>query len=248
MRPMPDRPWMSQPSPIVDVAACGTRYQEETTAGESTALCSCGTFAIGICSDCHRLVCGECSGMHVSQRTCTACLEAIRQAEAEKQRRAEERAIAERVTWENEPLTLSRPQAFDILFIREADQREINSAVGCLESIEEPEFRELAIACLEAAGRPLKEETLHDRSRGFLARLRSYRVWWFFAPRTRGIQYVGITPEGRWMEWTESSGDRDWGVRRYADLTTSAVRDLISDASRGGGGRSAGNSFFQRPF
>jgi hypothetical protein len=185
--------------------------------------------------------------MHASRRTCTACLEAIRQAEAEERGRAEEQAIAERVAWEKEPLTLSRPQAFDILFIREADQREINSAVACLESIEEPEFCELAIARLEVAGRPLKEETLHDRSRGVLARLRSYRVWWFFAPRTPGVQYVGITPEGRWMEWTESTGERDGGVRRYADLTTSAVRDLISDAACGGGGRSAGNSFFQRP-
>ena len=78
-------------------AACGHEYQEAASA--ANALCQiCGTFAVGICQDCHQLVCGIHSKLISDKRICveciqnrTAAMEAHRQAaEASRDRRAVE--------------------------------------------------------------------------------------------------------------------------------------------------------------
>lgn len=63
---------------------CGHRYQAGRPG--TARVCSCGTFAIGLCQDCGDPVCGDCSLMVGGQRLCTRCAQArqIRQADRER--------------------------------------------------------------------------------------------------------------------------------------------------------------------
>ena len=56
-------------------SACGRRYHE-TPGTAAQSLCDCGTFAIGLCTQCHRPVCGDCSALHQGSRWCAACVAA----------------------------------------------------------------------------------------------------------------------------------------------------------------------------
>ena len=51
---------------------CGTRYQEGDGSMVSANPCSCGTFAIGRCAECGRLVCGDHSVLKGDRRLCEA--------------------------------------------------------------------------------------------------------------------------------------------------------------------------------
>lgn len=78
---------------------CGTEYQELTgDMSGRVAVCDCGTFAIGRCSDCDRNVCGSeaCSTMHEGKRRCQDCMAPRRRVEAEARARAEAEASANR--------------------------------------------------------------------------------------------------------------------------------------------------------
>lgn len=49
------------PEHLEATAVCGRQYAERTGNEDHGPLCDCGTFAIGICKECGRDVCGECS-------------------------------------------------------------------------------------------------------------------------------------------------------------------------------------------
>jgi hypothetical protein len=57
--------------PVTDVfrRPCGERYHEVDEGGV-TLLCECSTFAIGLCADCGKPVCGDCGSLYHGQRLC----------------------------------------------------------------------------------------------------------------------------------------------------------------------------------
>jgi len=57
--------------PVTEVFSrpCNVRYHE-AAGGGAALVCSCGTFAIGLCADCGKAVCGDCSLLYQSQRLC----------------------------------------------------------------------------------------------------------------------------------------------------------------------------------
>ncbi len=84
-----------QPGPpvVVNTRICGNTYQEAAPGLNQPAVCGCGTFAIGLCLDCDRPVCGSCSAMVDNSRVCQACLPAAQQraSAAAQVRQAEQR-------------------------------------------------------------------------------------------------------------------------------------------------------------
>ncbi len=77
------------PPVIVRYRECGTRFQEGSAS--SSAVCSCGTFAIGMCGDCGRPVCGDHSALVAGRRLCDdeiARISQERAAEEEQERAA----------------------------------------------------------------------------------------------------------------------------------------------------------------
>jgi hypothetical protein len=56
--------------PVADVVyrPCGVRYHEGS--GVVTATCACGTFGIGVCVECGKVICGDHSRMNGGQRLC----------------------------------------------------------------------------------------------------------------------------------------------------------------------------------
>lgn len=79
-----------QPGPpeVSQWVACATQYQEGDAAS-SGPLCSCGTFAVGVCQTCGQPVCGYCSSMVSGVRECNAHVaeRAAREAEEREQER-----------------------------------------------------------------------------------------------------------------------------------------------------------------
>ena len=53
---------------------CGHRYHDGSAVTSSPQICSCGTFAIGLCGSCGSPVCGDCSTLHEGHRVCGACI------------------------------------------------------------------------------------------------------------------------------------------------------------------------------
>ena len=59
------------PQPWVEQRVCGHRYQEGGPGvGAILDMCSCGTFAIGRCSECGSSVCGLHSALRADRRLC----------------------------------------------------------------------------------------------------------------------------------------------------------------------------------
>ena len=75
-------------------AVCGHRYQ----AGQpgTAQVCSCGTFAIGLCQDCGNPVCGDCSLIVAGQRLCRPCAKSRQTRQADRER-AEDRSAVDAV-------------------------------------------------------------------------------------------------------------------------------------------------------
>jgi hypothetical protein len=69
--------------PVTDVfrRPCGERYHEADEGG-TTLLCECSTFAIGLCADCGKPVCGDCSSLYQRQRLCLEHVRAGQEAAA----------------------------------------------------------------------------------------------------------------------------------------------------------------------
>ena len=78
----------------VPAAVCGYRYQAGTPG--TTPLCSCGTFAIGVCQDCNAPVDGDCSLVMDGQRLCRPCAQ-TRQARQAEDERARDRGAVDAV-------------------------------------------------------------------------------------------------------------------------------------------------------
>lgn len=88
-------------SPIPVEEPCGHRYQEATGAANApSATCECGIFAVGVCRECERAVCGRHSEVVGIRLACTWCLQeqAAAQArrEADKKEQREAAAVEER--------------------------------------------------------------------------------------------------------------------------------------------------------
>lgn len=74
-------------------SACRHRFHAGTRLGQSSRLCSCGTFAIGVCTVCGTWVCGDHSILWSGKgRLCLDDAEPLRQREAEERRQREDAA------------------------------------------------------------------------------------------------------------------------------------------------------------
>ena len=80
MVPNPARPGSLMPVSAAYRRPCGLRYQEG--AAGLGRVCECGTFAIGLCADCGKPVCGDHSVLHGGKRLCHADLRAREKAAA----------------------------------------------------------------------------------------------------------------------------------------------------------------------
>ena len=72
---------------------CGYEYHEGRHLSSDTQLCSCGTFAVGRCQDCDKLVCGNHSRLVNDRRLCLEQAERVLEAKA---RETEAEAAAKR--------------------------------------------------------------------------------------------------------------------------------------------------------
>jgi hypothetical protein len=61
-------PGATMPATDTVYRPCGVRYHEG--AGVATATCACGTFGIGICAECGKVICGDHSRRSGGQRLC----------------------------------------------------------------------------------------------------------------------------------------------------------------------------------
>lgn len=75
-------------------------------------MCSCGTFAIGICQTCQQPVCGDCSTLGLA-RICRRC-----QAAAAKERAADAEAVARARTDRSTAIVRDLADAFDLWLTR----------------------------------------------------------------------------------------------------------------------------------
>ena len=125
---------------------------------------TCGTFAIGRCMECGRLVCGDCSTRFQSKRLCTthaqAAVAEVREREAAEQRRAA-RELAERLEREgaldNTPLDMTAVEAFDIAFVSGGagmSRRQLISARRVLRELDTEAFVRLALSRFRARAVP----------------------------------------------------------------------------------------------
>jgi hypothetical protein len=94
-------PWLG-PTIIRSMRECGHEYAE-IGAGMHGSVCTCGTFAIGLCKECSRPICGTHSGMWEGVRLCGDHLRE-RQRGRDEQFRREQQALlaADGERWERE--------------------------------------------------------------------------------------------------------------------------------------------------
>jgi hypothetical protein len=79
----------ARPIPSQSLRPCGHRYHEGTPQGGQ--LCSCGTYAIGVCLRCSVPVCGDCSQLVSTERLCSRHAQQVL---VEAQQRAQREAAA----------------------------------------------------------------------------------------------------------------------------------------------------------
>jgi hypothetical protein len=89
--------------PVIDTTTeCGREYQEGQSSG-AALICSCGTFAIGVCAEAGEPVCGTHSALLHGRRLCSGCWHAEErrraEAEAEEGRAADRRYFEARNAW-----------------------------------------------------------------------------------------------------------------------------------------------------
>ena len=72
---------------------CEATFKHVDPTGASS--CSCGTFAVGRCAECHTPVCAHHSGMFDGRRLCDAHLSTAQAAEAERRQQAHAQSTAE---------------------------------------------------------------------------------------------------------------------------------------------------------
>lgn len=141
MIPAPGTPpylGITVPDSVVRDRACGREYQEG--ASTTSTVCQCGTFAVGLCTECGAPACGLHSEMWQDRRVCIADAKRLarEREKADDARKAEERARR-----------LERES-------RQA-RGERERLVSVLRSIDDPDDRFVAARCLRAqwsSGKP----------------------------------------------------------------------------------------------
>jgi hypothetical protein len=94
--------------PVIDTTTeCGQEYQEGQSSG-AALTCNCGTFAIGLCAEDGKPICGTHSALFHGRRLCSDCWHAAdrRRAdiEAEEGEAAERSHLEARAAWKNRVL------------------------------------------------------------------------------------------------------------------------------------------------
>ncbi|WP_448625865.1 hypothetical protein [Geodermatophilus sp. URMC 64] len=168
-------------------ARCGTIYLQARADDSGPALCRCGEPALGECSECTRLVCGDHSDLWRGWRVCDRDLARARMqeraaaaAEEHRIREAVAAAEAERHRQRNTRLELSAEDALWLLYVDEPrTEQEIRSAADVLRRLPAAEFTALCLAVLpqicdkvktrrsglhRLSGWPFAGPDYHDRS------------------------------------------------------------------------------------
>ncbi len=228
---------MSAPTLVPSQRTCGVRYQEGR-GGPAVAICTCGTFAIGRCTECGAPVCGlpDCSRMRAQKRVCTrhvieaakAAAEAAEAAQRLSDARAAEEARRQAII-DNTPLELSSEEAFDILFVsRHVTVQEVNSARQTLTGTDPADFTLLALERLRQAEEPSELRLWAGSTRSSVGRaiahLRTVKVWWF-------SEYVGLATSGRWVYHSDPDGWKPGG-QGYKRFATESLAQLLGPPRR----------------
>ena len=184
-------------SPVAESEHCGTVYLQTRSDEEGPATCRCGSPAVGECSECTRMVCGEHSDLWHGWRVCDHDLAQARMkaraAELTEQRRIQQVAAAaeaEAMRQRTTVLDLSEEDSLWLLYVRDQPrtEQEIRSAVHVLRGLTAEAFTELCLYVLPHAGDPEKTR------RGGLSRLSG---WPFAGPDFHGRSWF-LTRKGEW--------------------------------------------------
>lgn len=183
----------------------------------TASTCSCGTFAIGVCTACERTVCGErdCSGRLEGRMLCISCLRSTVAFERAEREEAAQRTEAERLAWEVTPVDMSERQAFLTMFLSEPDVRHVNTAEEILISLGSARFEDLALQCLVSegvAGEPFESSEHQGSTRGIIGKslrsMRSYRAWTFQNYAVDDVLGWSLSTDRVWRQ--SYSGGEGW--------------------------------------
>lgn len=202
--------------------------------------CACGIFAIGICQECGSPTCGDCARKIQGRLTCASCFDTHQRELRDQALHEKERVERARTAWENERIEYSAEQAFETLFLKDADLREINSAELALSRLSFQEFVDAALRCLPRSEFPLYAGTFHKGSRrgiyGTLAtKARAFECWWIsFGSYLGGNSYFGICPDGSWIKASSGGeGYSSWSKQERHEMTEKELAELIRVFSSG---------------
>lgn len=195
------------------------RDQSEPEPSARELRCSCGTFAIGRCSECERLVCGEHSGILSGQRLCYEHYQAM-SAKLEAEREPEWRKVFGH--WPKDPHDVK--QVMDHIVNRRRDAREEDEAK--IRAEEERLVRlelliEKFLEVMAKAGNPGAHRVGLWRGPG-----------WIIANGTRSISEMGaeeywifLTTKGQLYQRTDHPATDKW---KLDDLSTYAESSLVT--------------------
>ncbi|MDK3257112.1 hypothetical protein [Blastococcus capsensis] len=209
-------------------ARCGTAYLQTRSDDAGAAVCRCGTPAVGECSECTRMVCGDHSGLWQGWRVCdrdlaNARLRARNAAVAEERqaREAAAAAEAERLRQRSTLLELADEDAVWNLYVRSEPrtEQEIRSAVHVLRRLTAAEFTDACLYVLPYAGAPRTQ-------RNGLSRLSG---WLFTGPDFHGRSWL-LTRKGEWHRSASAGTDQGhrWKKVRFDDVEKRAVIDEMA--------------------
>jgi hypothetical protein len=88
---------LGDPPMVEEEYTCDTMYSDGAPASRESPLCKCGTYAVGVCCDCRKDVCGMHSFISSHERVCEPCRSAripVENAKAVQEREASELAEA----------------------------------------------------------------------------------------------------------------------------------------------------------
>ena len=204
---------------------CGTVYVELRSGEEGPGTCRCGEPAVGECSECTRLVCGDHSDLWRGWRVCDRDLARARMkaraAEAAEQRRRAEVAAAaeaERRRQRNTLLDLDPADALALLYVAEPrTEQQIRSAERVLRGLSPDAFTRLCLAVLPALSPAVKTR------RSGLLRLTG---WPFAGPQYHDRSWL-LTDKGDWYRSGSYGSGAEAGHRgrkvRFDDTERRAV-------------------------
>ena len=178
---------------------CGTVYIQTRNDNSGPEACRCGQPAVGECSECTDVVCGEHSDLWRGWRVCDRDLANARVRAWATERRAWEAAEGDRRWRRNTLLELSDADALWMLYVQEPrSEQEIRSAERTLRRLPPDAFTHVALDVLPDVTPPVKARRsgLHRPSGWPFAGVDYHDRSWFMTPKGEWFRSGGYGRSG----------------------------------------------------